>query len=315
MDSAAFLLCFVFAIAHIQSLVADLPNQAENIGGETLNQQTMALSRLINHNSMPSDGSVRVDSMTMIDPAEDENEQSRIDPHPYIHPSIAGTLTVPQGSPSVMHQTVEAPNVFPWFKFNHGHLFQKLLSNISTEGVEEFMNITLGAENYTIAEMKQKMSEWANENGVMEQLDMFKTKGESKKGEIIANATMIINSLPSLFQQLVGIIQNEQQTVKDGLNATDAYLQSLDPATKQIMSVVTKITGVDMFLFKPHHKSSHGFTGHFDMFRRGGDHRPVFPERNSFSPQISSQIGDSAAESGNDNENAVAGVQSQQQSS
>ncbi|KAL6740268.1 hypothetical protein Aduo_013639 [Ancylostoma duodenale] len=171
----------------------------------------------------------------------------------------------------------------------HGGPMSELFRNVSKEGVEEFMNITHSAENQTISEMKMKMSEWANKNGVKDQFAAIEARREARRTETIANATMIVNSLPGLFQHLVSIIQNDQQSIKDLGNATDAYFRSLDPATLQIMSTITRVTGIDMLLFKLPHWNSNGFAGGFDLIKKliGGGSRPAPGQMDSFFPQIS----------------------------
>ncbi|RCN41477.1 hypothetical protein ANCCAN_12586 [Ancylostoma caninum] len=171
----------------------------------------------------------------------------------------------------------------------HAGPMGQLLGNVSKEGMEEFMNITHNAENSTIAEMKVKMSEWASKNGLKDQFATIEGKSEARRTETLANATMIVNSLPGLFQHLVSIIQNDQQSIKDLGNATDAYFRSLDPATVQIMSTITRVTGIDMLLFKLPHWNSNGFMGGFDLIKKliGGGPRPAPGQMDSFFPQIS----------------------------
>ncbi|EYB89319.1 hypothetical protein Y032_0233g3097 [Ancylostoma ceylanicum] len=171
----------------------------------------------------------------------------------------------------------------------HAGPIGKLLSNVSKEGVEEFMNITHSAENNTIAEMKTRMSEWASKNGLKEQFATFEANRNTHRTEIIANATMIVNSLPGLFQHLVSIIQNDQQSIKDLGNATDAYFRSLDPATIEIMSTITRVTGIDMLLFKIPRWNSNGNMGGFDLIKKliGGGPGAAHGQMGSLFPQVS----------------------------
>ncbi|KHJ94655.1 hypothetical protein OESDEN_05403 [Oesophagostomum dentatum] len=175
---------------------------------------------------------------------------------------------------------------------------EEFFGNVSSQAMEEYTNLTQSASNVTIAEMKKMMEQWAEKNGIKAQLEDFKGKFDSRKTEFIANATMIVNALPSMFQQLVSITKNEEQTFAEMENSTDAFFQTLDPATTQIMETIIRVAGIDMLLVKPPNWNRHGAPDSFDLSSKMlfGEHRPPPPQFQRFLQQMSHPEANNSAE-------------------
>ncbi|CAJ0601888.1 unnamed protein product [Cylicocyclus nassatus] len=174
----------------------------------------------------------------------------------------------------------DAPNPFPFLNLNNPGSPAALLGNVSKEGLEDLKNMTQGVANYTMAEMKEKMTAWASKYGVKEQLDNFETERESKKTEILANAHTNVNILPSLFQQLTSIIQNETLTIPEFTKAINDYFQSLEPIQRHIVSNIIAATAMDTLLFIPRQFPGARPIESFKMFKGMNDEerRPnLFP--------------------------------------
>ncbi|PIO56254.1 hypothetical protein TELCIR_22347, partial [Teladorsagia circumcincta] len=134
------------------------------------------------------------------------------------------------------------------------------LQNVTEEARKEFFAIVFNKEE-KIAEQKKDILTWAQKYGVEAEVQEFNTNLTNLNNELKKNVTELISALPVAIEQLTALVENEDQTATELVNAIKARSSADHKVYRVLMFILRE--------FKPKHGGPRGPKGRGGP--KGGD--------------------------------------------